>query len=124
MPKDKCEICGNPKHYGRCIRFTQHPPLRGKPFQILVQKSGFPKPDWESEWMEFPQAGWKQNIQHNLGTINVIVYMITKTPHMGISNYAVTGQCIWNKLTSTKIDIYCGYRNGIEIKILIWKIPT
>lgn len=93
------------------------------------------KPDADSGWLNIT-AGQQLIFNHNLGTTNVLVYMIgndtSGTLYIHQIKYGMDDNlgyeygARWQELTPTSIKVIRGISdpNWNQIRIMIWKIPT
>jgi uncharacterized coiled-coil protein SlyX len=93
------------------------------------------KPDFDSLWCNIT-AGQQITFNHNLGTTNVLVYMIGndtsgtlyihQIKYGGDTAYPNEFGCRWQELTSTSIKVIRASNdpNWNKVRIMIWKIPT
>lgn len=93
------------------------------------------KPDYDSGWWIINQ-GQQLIFNHNLGTQNVLVYMMgydwggTYYMHQikygGDSDWPNEYGCRWQDLTSSSITVFRGANdpNWNMVRIMLWKLPT
>lgn len=93
------------------------------------------KPDFVSNWTDITQ-GQQITFNHNLGTTNVLVYMIGndtsgtlyihQIKYGGDSDFTYEYGCRWQELTSTTIKVIRAPSdpNWNQVRVMIWKIPT
>jgi len=106
--------------------------------ETLENKTGLPAPDYDS-FIEY--EGWRYlptgptRFDHNLGTTNVLVYVIGTKTYGGTAHQIEYGGekevslgvhgAYWHELTTTEITVH---RNGDDgnweyVRVMIWKLP-
>jgi hypothetical protein len=90
------------------------------------------KPDFDSGWT--PKAIGITTFTHNLGTTNLIVYLVGRqTPSLGINNLGYGGDqtsavyegLYYRDLTESSIKVVRCNQDGAwaEIRVMLWRIP-
>jgi hypothetical protein len=101
----------------------------------ILNMTGLGKPDFDSDWNNIT-AGQQITFNHNLGTTNVLVYMIGndtsgtlyihQIKYGGDTSVLTEYGARWQELTSTSITVIRAPSdpNWNYIRVMIWKIPT
>jgi len=102
-----------------------------KRFEALETGGYIGEPAYDSGWVELPEeSSWsKTNLTHNVGTTEVLVYMIGKSDG-GSIHQKIKGQqdaVDWEQLTNTTISVVRQWEDvwWDYVRVMIWKIlPT
>jgi hypothetical protein len=92
------------------------------------------EPDYDSNWASLAPIGDNPPLEHNLGTTEVIVYIVGKktwggavhqVDYGGYKGYIHYRGVYWYKLTETEVTVH---RHGDDenweyVRVMIWKLP-
>ena len=101
---------------------------------IILNATKFGIPDYDSDWTSIAAIGDNPPFEHDLGTIDVVVYVVGKKTLGGAHHQICYGGdrsgfnyegVYWHKLTTTEITVHRhGQDNEWEyVRVIIWKLP-